>query len=230
MKFIQFAISAIALTGCGVSSEPSISDVEKNVKNIFKDCKNVRAGNFEKINGVTQGEGQYLIFSEFTLKVSPVEINKNEIEKVIKIRDRSRPLYNEFMEKSEKLLSESRSLGGKMYNANEEIRASQEYAEMQKRVVEIEENNLKLMRKYKDAIQEWGAYGSYFESPGVKISSYAELLKECKVPNTVFVSRLFNGIFENAENFGKEVEKKFKVDIKMIKTDKGWVMQENLRG
>lgn len=84
MKISHFALlvsAAAALSAC--SNAPSESDAKKTVQRIIGDCRYLSLENFEKVNGVAQGDKNHLVAIKYSIKVKTFPDSKKMAEEIL---------------------------------------------------------------------------------------------------------------------------------------------------
>ena len=91
MKIFQLAVitTSIALTACG-NSNPSLSDARKQIEAEFYgaigNCSQIKLDDFEKINGMPNGERHYTLQIKYSMKVIPPSKNAKIADEYIDSR------------------------------------------------------------------------------------------------------------------------------------------------
>jgi hypothetical protein len=78
-NFLGYAMASAILAGC--SSSPSDGDVKQIVEGMLGGCRYLSLEKFKKVNGIAAGEGRYAVDVVFAVKVAPVPIAKELVEK-----------------------------------------------------------------------------------------------------------------------------------------------------
>ena len=65
-------LAGAMLTGCN-SDAPSASDAQQVAEGIFASCDNMKVKDFERVNGIPQNDGSYLVQVKYTVRLTPPE-------------------------------------------------------------------------------------------------------------------------------------------------------------
>lgn len=72
-------LASLALTGCG-NSKPSMSDAQKEIERTFyssfSNCSQIKLDEFEKLNGIENGDKSYTLQMRYVMKVIPPSQNE----------------------------------------------------------------------------------------------------------------------------------------------------------
>jgi hypothetical protein len=63
-------LTSALLTGCN-SDAPSASDAQQVAESIFASCSNMKVKDFERVNGIPQNDGSYLVQVKYTVRLTP---------------------------------------------------------------------------------------------------------------------------------------------------------------
>lgn len=91
MRIFHLAVIAasLALTACG-SSKPSLSEAKKQIEDEFYrgigNCSQIKLDDFEKINGMSNGDRYYTLQIKYSMKVTPPSKNAKIADDFIESR------------------------------------------------------------------------------------------------------------------------------------------------
>jgi len=219
-KNAVIGFAALIALGCSKSS-PSESDLKDQLTSTYKDCDVVSVRDFKKTNGIQQQDGSYVMSVEYKIKVVPVPENEKFVREAVNAHDRFQTQFSRLGELDAEIIK----LEGKLSRiANE----SDERKELLDRIQAVKRSQDELTAKWGNVYAEYRPFD--LSLPEVSQKLGAAFDAKCNIPENLrpmaqiadFVS-VYDPI-----SFGKSLEKTYRGDFRMIKTDNGWLPEQLL--
>ncbi|MDC7712346.1 hypothetical protein [Vogesella indigofera] len=80
-RYLPLAMTGVLLLS-GCSSAPSTSEAQQAVEAALGECAQVEVANFEKVNGIANGDSNYTLQVKYSLKFSPLETSTQTIQQL----------------------------------------------------------------------------------------------------------------------------------------------------
>ena len=202
------------LTGCN-SDAPSSSDAQRVTESIFSGCDQLKVVDYERVNGIPQNDGSYVVQVKYNVRISPTPENKQYIAETYP------KLYADLKEKVE----HGKAARQKYETSLDQFMA----ANPGKSVTDFE-------KAYPDVADAYYANATW-ESDSAeqlltegmpksgKVALAQNLWKTCPKLSSPLLSKLFQSPGP-VEQYASDVDVPFSDSYIMIKTDNGWMAQQ----
>jgi len=203
--------SLLLLTACSGSSSPSASDAQQVAEGIFASCDNMKVKDFERVNGIPQNDGSYLVQVKYTVRLTPPD----------SISSYMRDTYP-------KTLAELQAKDKR----HDELRAQYTDRLHALEAVEPMATTQELEAKYPDLAQLSAQSGELTNGP--QLNSFVNntmsmiernMVDACPKVNPSTTIRMVN-VPKPLEKFAGDVDIPFNDTYAMIKTDNGWMARQ----
>ncbi|WP_199102150.1 hypothetical protein [Aquitalea sp. ASV11] len=203
-------LAGAMLTGCN-SDAPSSSDAQQVAEGIFASCDNMKVKDFERVNGIPQNDGSYLVQVKYTVRLTPPD----------SISSYMRDTYP-------KTLAELQAKDKR----HDELRAQYTDRLHALEAVEPMATTQELETKYPDLAQLSAQSGELINGP--QLNSFVNntmsmiernMVDACPKVNPNITMRMVN-VPKPLEKFAGDVDIPFNDTYAMIKTDNGWMARQ----
>lgn len=220
ISHLTLLVSAgLALSAC--SNAPSESDAKRTVQNIIGDCRYFSLENFEKVNGVAQGERNHLISIKYSVKVKTFPDSKKIAEDILTKLNEIDKKMEEVVTEKNKNYAEYKALDDRLNN--EKDRA--------KWAILSDEKTKFTYEKFNPSVAAFGKLST--EKTALSRELIQPLItkfkNECPSVNGVIFEGIYGDAYPErippqfAKGFLTDFGKEFTQTILMTKTDKGWM-------
>ena len=203
-------LAAAMLTGCN-SDAPSASEAQQVAEGIFASCDNMKVKDFERVNGIPQNDGSYLVQVKYTVRITPPESITSYM------RDTYPKMLTELQAKEKR---------------HDELRAQYINRLHALEAVEPMATTPDLEAKYPDLAQLNAQSGELIAGP--QLNSFMNdtlsmiertMVNTCPKVNPNTTVRMVDAP-KPLEKFAGDVDIPFNDTYAMIKTDNGWMARQ----
>ena len=222
----------MSLCSCANSSTPSEKDIERNLSNLFKECKYVEILNVKKLDGMPQPDGAYLVKTTFDINIEPIDENiklwEEYSEKLSKYKFFEQELKDESEKSTQAWVQMKREFENKM-QASTSMEKRDSIIEWERAEQDrIDSENQQIATRHFAKLKEAGL--TTFDSSGNEIFRKQGQIfdRQCPIRNTLGKTLIFKAVplldsaNKRVEILGNGGLTSFSYDIKMIKTENGW--------
>jgi len=204
-------LASALLTGCN-SEAPSASEAQKAIESRFP-CEHISIRDFERVNGIPQNDGSYLVQVKYTVRVSPTD----------EIKSYAKEGYAKELAEMQEKVAQAKAFGTD-YEAKKKAWLSsnpgKSDSDFWKATPGIEQ-------AYDDYMHSGFAYGDGDHRlamlPGqAKIFLEQKMMQSCPSVQQRIMDQLYQRQ-DPVELYASDVDAPFHDTLSMIKTDNGWM-------
>lgn len=209
MKHLKLSVAAgviLVLSAC--SNTPSESAAKKAIQETLGDCGYLSVSQFEKKNGIPDGDNQYRVEVAYSIEMTPIKQTVEDLGKILPAMEEARKTIEAWKPRQlefDKLMSS--------YN-DEKTGSFQSLKRLQEAQPQVYE---KFNAEFMEAER---ARQIFYNAPNLRQTFLTRLGNEC--PKSVRVAMDFFDDSIPVENFAKNITRTYTGTIQMIKTDNGW--------
>jgi hypothetical protein len=205
-------LAGAMLTGCN-SEAPSASEAQKAIESRFP-CEHISIHDFERVNGIPQNDGSYLVQVKYTVRVSPTD----------EIKAYAKDGYAKELAEAQEKVAQAQTFK-KEYDSKKN---SWSAANPGKTDYDF----------WHEFPASYKAYDDYEHSPEslgdaylAKLPSRAKAVMEQKMLQSCpsVPQRIMDQLYQRqdpVEQYAEDVDAPFHDTLSMIKTDNGWMAQQ----
>lgn len=235
-----FYLPFLLLSAC--SDVPSGGDIEDSISGQFAECPLIHVVDAKKINGRALENNNYLVSTEFELKLEPLKENTALWEKFLtdkdiypQIKNKHEIELNAFDERYTKFQKEYKDKTGNAGNAlQSEIMTGFDEHEREYDKLMAERHAITL--KHKTELEEMGLTNFFTNGSHVFKEQGSKFDRACRTKWGSLGKRLVLGILGDnwvydtkgsAEKLATGTTGTFTMDLEMIKTENGWQLNQS---
>jgi hypothetical protein len=207
-------LAGAMLTGCN-SDAPSASDAQRVTESIFSGCDQLKVVDYERVNGIPQNDGTYIVQVKYNVRISPTPENKQYIAETYP------KLYADVKEKVE----HGKAVRQKYETSRDQFMA----ANPGKSITDFEKAYPDIANDYYANISWVGDSAEQRLTEGMpssgKTTLAQNLWKTCPKLGIPLINKLFQHP-ASIEQYTSDVDVPFSDSYIMIKTDNGWMAQQ----
>ncbi|BAK77600.1 putative lipoprotein [Pseudogulbenkiania sp. NH8B] len=202
-------LAGIMLTGCN-SDAPSAREAQKAIESRFP-CEHISIRDFERVNGIPQNDGSYLVQVKYTVRVSPTD----------EIKAYAKDGYAKELAEAQEKVAQAQAFK-KEYDSKKDSWSAANPGK----------SDYDFWREFPDSYK---AYDDYVHSPQsqgdeylARLPSGAKAVMEQKMMQTCpsMPQRIMDQLYQRqdpVEQYAGDVDAPFQDTLSMIKTDNGWM-------
>ena len=219
MRTILPIIIFTALTASCSKAEPDISDLKKDIKEIFSECPSISIDNIKELNSTKENDSKYIVNASILFNYTASKKSKDIQDNLNVAIEQAKKYDEEASKKSMKILDMERE---RDYNSFSNIEETEEHKNKATAINEENEILKELQKKLSNQLKE-------IDSLGMDLNNNFKI--ECplnKITANLLVVQLFSSQ-DNSISTGSDIVKEVNTKLTMIKTENGWSLDDLIK-